>query len=81
MSTPIAFHPQAERYFEPHQARRRAPTSFEDLLGDSIERGFAAGHWELDALVAHLNQGGPLGPNGQPWTAESFQAILPTLGQ
>jgi hypothetical protein len=76
----IPIHAQTERYLQPHQARTRPPTSYEDLLGDAIERGFAAGHWELDALVAHLNRGGPLGPNGQPWTAESFAATIQTLG-
>ena len=71
----------AEPCLDPHQARARAPTSFEDLLGDAIERAFGAGHWELDALVAHLNKGGPLGPNGEPWTAASFQAVMKTLGE
>ncbi len=78
--TTIPLHPAATIYLEPHQARTRAPTSYEDLLGDAIERGFGAGHWELDALVAHLNRSGPLGPNGQPWTAESFTANIKTLG-
>jgi hypothetical protein len=68
------------RYFEPHQARTRAPTTYEDLLGDAIERAFGAGHWELDALVAQLNKSGPLAPNSQPWTAESFTATIKTLG-
>ncbi|MES2511752.1 MAG: recombinase-like helix-turn-helix domain-containing protein [Pseudomonadota bacterium] len=77
----IPIHALQDRFLEPHQARQRPPTTFEDLLGDSIERGFAAGHWELDALVAHLNHGGPLGPNGEPWTAESFQSIMKTLGE
>jgi hypothetical protein len=83
MTTIPIFHQPASqdaRYFEPHQARTRPPTSFEDLLGDAIERAFGAGHWDLAALVAHLNQSGPLGPNGQPWTAESFQATIKTLG-
>ena len=70
-----------ERYLDPHQARTRQPTSFEDLLGDSIERAFGAGHWELDALLAYLNKAGPLGPNGQPWTAESYQSVIKTLGE
>lgn len=70
-----------ERYIEPHQARLRPPTSYEDLLGDAIERAFGAGHWELEALLASLNLGGPPGPNGAPWTAESFQAVMKTLGQ
>lgn len=77
----IPIHAMPERYLNPHQARQRTPTTYEDLLGDSIERGFAAGHWELDALVAHLNKGGPLGPNGELWTAESFQAVMKTLGE
>ncbi len=68
-----------ERYLDQHQARKRQPTTFEDLLGDSIERAFGAGHWELDALVAYLNKSGPLGPNGQPWTAESYQSVMKTL--
>ena len=70
-----------ERYIDPHQARKRPPTSYEDLLGDAIERAFGAGHWELDPLVAYLNQSGPLGPNGAPWTAESFQSVVKTLGE
>jgi hypothetical protein len=72
--------PHQARYLEPHQARRRPPTSYEDLLGDAIERAFGAGLWELDALVAQLNKTGPLGPNGARWTAESYQAVIKTLG-
>lgn len=68
-----------ERYLQPHQARKRAPTTYEDLLGDSIERAFGAGHWELPALLAYLNKAGPLGPNGQPWTEESYQSVIKTL--
>ena len=70
-----------ERYLDPHQARPRNPTSYEDLLGDSIERAFGAGLWELEALVAHLNKSGPLGPNGQPWTAETYQSVIKNLGE
>ena len=76
----IPIHALQERYLDPHQARTRPPTTFEDLLGDAIERGFGAGHWELDALVAQLNKTGPLGTNGEPWTAESFQTTIKTLG-
>jgi hypothetical protein len=79
-SSTTQFHPVAERFLQPHQARRREPTNFEDLLGDSIERAFAAGHWELEGLVAYLNQTGPLGPNGQPWTPASFQTAIQSLG-
>jgi phenylpropionate dioxygenase-like ring-hydroxylating dioxygenase large terminal subunit len=77
MSQTIQFQPQtAERFLNPHQARRRAPTSFEDLLGDAIERGFAAGHWELDALVNYLNASGSQAISGKPWTSESFAALM-----
>ena len=70
-----------ERYLDPNQARTRTPTSYEDLLGDAIERAFGAGHWELESLIAYLNKSGPLGPNGQPWTAETYQSVIKTLGE
>ena len=38
-----------ERYQQPHQARQRPPTSFEDLLGDAIERAFGNGITKLTA--------------------------------
>ena len=75
----IEIHPVPEHYLNPHQARKKPPTSYEDLLGDAIERAFGAGHWELDALVGDLNKSGPLGPNGAPWTSASFQAVMKTL--
>ena len=78
--TTIPIHNLPQRYLQPHQAQQRPPTSFEDLLGDALERAFGAGHWELDALVAQLNKTGPLGPNGQAWTADTFQATIKTLG-
>ncbi len=81
MLNSIPIHALPERNLNPHQARPRPPTTYEDLLGDAIERGFGAGHWELDALVAHLNRSGPLGPNGEPWTLESFQTVIKTLGE
>lgn len=67
-------------YLEPHQARTRQPTAFEDLLGDSIERAYAAGHHELDALIGYLNKAGPIGPDGSAWTADTFQAEMARLG-
>jgi hypothetical protein len=66
-------------YVSPHQARQREPSQYEILLGDAMERAFGQGHWELDQLVASLNQSGPLAPNGQLWTAESFSAELKRL--
>lgn len=67
-------------YNETHQTRSAPPTAYESLLGDSIERAFAQGIHELDALVAYLNTAGPSGPDGQPWTAESYQREMARLG-
>jgi hypothetical protein len=69
-----------DRYLEQHQARTRAPTSYEDLLGDAIERAFGAGIDTLPALLAQLNETGPSCENGQPWTEASFQQLMARLG-
>ena len=74
----MAHHPAA-LYNETHQARTAAPTSYESLLGDSIERAFGAGIHDLDSLVQYLNTAGPSGPNGQPWTAETYQLEMARL--
>lgn len=71
---------QDGRYLDPHQARRRPPTPYEDLLGDALERAFAAGHHDLDGVVASLNRGGPSAPEGQPWSAELFEREMARLG-
>ncbi len=70
-----------ERYLQPHQARKREPTSFENLLGDSIERAFAAGIHDLPGLVDYLNQAGPTCPGGEPWTADAYQTLIARLGE
>lgn len=69
-----------DRYLDPHQARRREPTKFEDLLGDAIERAFADGVHDLPGMVARLNVTGPSGENGQPWTEASFRELMARLG-
>lgn len=67
-------------YLEPHQARRRPPTPYEDQLGDAIERAFAAGAHELPALIEQLNATGPASERGERWTEESFKALMARLG-
>lgn len=69
-----------ERYLEPHQARQRPPTTFEDLLGDAIERAFADGIHALPDLVKHLNQSGLSGGDGAAWTEQNFAALMARLG-
>ena len=70
-----------DRYLEPHQARQRAATVFEDLLGDAIERAFGEGVQTLPELVAYINRSGPAGESGEAWTEENFQALMARLGQ
>jgi hypothetical protein len=48
-------------------------------LGDSIERAFAAGIQDLGGLVQYLNTAGPSGPNGQPWTPETYRQEMARL--
>lgn len=67
-------------YNEIHQTRNCAPTAHESLLGDSIERAYAQGIHDLEALVSYLNQSGPPAPNGEPWTGETFKKEMARLG-
>jgi len=67
-------------YNETHQNRTAPPTAYESLLGDSIERAYAAGIHDLEGLVAYLNGAGPAGPNGQPWTPETYCKEMARLG-
>lgn len=65
-------------YLNSHQARNRLPTAYEDLLGDSIERAYAAGIRDLPQLVEHLNRSGPNCPSGI-WTEQSYQVEMARL--
>ncbi|MBS0451620.1 MAG: hypothetical protein JSS14_09925 [Proteobacteria bacterium] len=68
-----------DRYLDPHQARKRTPTTYEDLLGDAIERAFAAGAQDLSALVQSLNDSGLSSPSGKPWTEEVYRKEIAGL--
>jgi hypothetical protein len=68
-----------DRYLEPHQARRRPPTVYEDLLGDAIERAYASGVHDLAGLVEHLNRSGPASPKGQTWTEAIYREEIAAL--
>jgi hypothetical protein len=63
-----------------HQHRLAEPTPYENLLGDAIERAFATGIHDLDGIVRMLNDTGPAGPDGEPWTAARLEAELARLG-
>jgi hypothetical protein len=68
-----------DRYLEPHQARKRAPTAYEDLLADSLERAFTVGTHDLSELVAYLNNTGPSAMSERAWDEESLKAELGRL--
>jgi hypothetical protein len=67
-------------YLNPHQARDREPDDYQNLLGDAIERSFAAGIHDLAGLVARLNDAQVPSPNGQAWTPELFEKEMKRLG-
>ena len=68
-----------ERYLEPHQALKATPSPYENLLGDSIERAFAADAADLQALSVYLNEHGPEPRTGLAWTPEVLSAELARL--
>jgi Recombinase-like helix-turn-helix domain len=67
-------------YLNPNQARDREPDDWQNLLGDAIERAFAAGIHDLPGLVASLNEAKLPAPNGQPWSTELFEREMKRLG-
>lgn len=70
-----------ERYLQPVQAQTRPSTSYEDLLGDAMERAFSQGIHDLSGLVAYLNKSGPLSSTGAPWTEDSYKKEIKELAQ
>jgi hypothetical protein len=69
-----------DRFLNPHQARQRPPTTYEDLLGDAIERAYAAGIQDLGGLVQALNDSGLASPTGAPWTEANYREAMAALG-
>lgn len=68
-------------YLQPHQARKREPTVYEDVLADSLERAYTADVVELEGLVAYLNEHGPQPQDAsETWTAEMLASELKRLG-
>ena len=68
------------RYLNPHQARDREPDDYQNLLGDAIERAYAAGVHDLAGLVGRLNEARVPSPNGHAWTDELFCHEMKRLG-
>ncbi|MEK9700966.1 MAG: recombinase-like helix-turn-helix domain-containing protein [bacterium] len=71
----------AQPYLDPHQARKRTPDDYENLLADSLERAFAAGIHELEAVVEFLNDRRVPAPGGQAWSLDLYESEMRRLGQ
>lgn len=70
----------ADQYIVVHQSRDREPTEYENLLGDALEKAFAAGVTEIDGVVQGLNNDAVPAPGGQDWTRELILSELKRLG-
>ena len=62
------------------QTRPAPPSDYENALGDALVACFEEGIDDLAPLVTRLNELALKTPEGNAWTAESFQAVLARLG-
>ncbi|WP_020106867.1 recombinase-like helix-turn-helix domain-containing protein [Nocardia sp. 348MFTsu5.1] len=70
-----------EPYLETHQSHPEPITPYERKLAGSLSEVYAGGVDTLDGVVEGLNNLGLHGPDGGPWTAESFRAEMRRLGK
>lgn len=71
----------SDLHLVPHQARRREPTAYENLLADSLERAYSSDIVEIEELVSYLNDHGPQPQDSSlHWTADTLAAELHRLG-
>ncbi|MEE2034270.1 recombinase-like helix-turn-helix domain-containing protein [Rhodococcus chondri] len=68
------------QYLVIHQTRTADPTPYETRLARAIEQVFGAGVHHLEGIVKELNVSGMHGPDGLPWTADSFTAEMRRIG-
>ena len=68
-------------YLVQNQSRTNDPTLYEDKLAKAIEEVFSNGAHTLEGLVEGLNETGIHGPDGSPWSAESFRDEISRLEQ
>lgn len=69
----------ASPYLNAHQTRDREPTDYENLLGDALEKAFAAGVHDLDGVCARLIADCVPSPGGKPWTTALLESELKRL--
>jgi len=68
------------QYLNPHQSRDREPTDYENLLGDGIEKAYAAGVHDLPGICERLNADCVPAPDGKTWTPDLFEREMKRLG-
>ena len=76
----MQFHPKGQS-LNSHQHRDREPSDYENVLGDSLERSFAAGVQDLQGLVQGLLDYGVPAPGGKSWNTQLLAEELKRLGQ
>ena len=62
------------------QNRAAEPPTYENALGDALERAFSGGAESLEEVVAALNAEAFRTAEGNEWTAASFEAEMARLG-
>ena len=72
--------PLPQPYLSAHQSRTREPDTYENLLGDAIERCFTDGVHDLEGIAARLNEYCVPSPGNQPWTPALFEQEMKRLG-
>ena len=80
MSHGMPFHPQGQS-LNSRQARDHAPSDYENILGDALERAFAAGVHDLEGVVRGLMDYGVPAPEGKTWDAALLAGELKRLGR
>ncbi len=62
------------------QTRATEPSTYENALGDALEKAFEAGASSLDEVVQNLNAQAFRNADGSAWTVEAFRAEIARLG-
>lgn len=63
------------------QQRAGEPTTYENAVGDALEKIFAEEVYDLPGIVARLNEMKLKTESGDGWTEENFQVEIDRLGR
>jgi hypothetical protein len=67
-------------YLSAHQSIAQEPTQWQLELASAIESIFARGTHTLEGLIDGLNTSRVKPPDGGPWTADKYTALMHELG-